>query len=98
MTGVPLRRAVTDKTRISRLAYARVRVLVQNPAPKTLGPRLYTQRLQPRPSDWRNANADPDHPDGCGARALRMQRQSGGQRFVALPLRYRRGLQSLRSH
>jgi hypothetical protein len=30
-----------------------------------------------------DANADPDHPGGCGARALRLQRQSGGQSLVA---------------
>ena len=45
-----------------------------------------------------DANADPDDPGGCGARALRLQRQSGGQSLVALPRRGCRGLQSLRSH
>jgi hypothetical protein len=40
-------------------------------------------------------NADPDHPRGCGVRALRLQRESTGQSLVVL--RRGSGLQSLRS-
>src|SRR5271163_2565264 len=49
-----------------------------------------------------HANANPDHSGGCGARARRLQRQSGGQSLVAEGLpgvrRPIRGHQSLRSH
>jgi hypothetical protein len=45
-----------------------------------------------------DANADPDHSDGFGARALRLQRQSGDQSLrTGEPLRERSQLQSLQS-
>ena len=45
-----------------------------------------------------DANADPDHSGFCGARALRLQRQSGDQSLrTGEPLRERSHLQSLQS-